>query len=261
VGAGLVDAAAAAPRPRLTVGGVSGLTNNRAAAVTFSANRAANFTCKLDTAAAAPCTSPFAPPSLRDGGHSVTITGTDALGHAAAATRSFTLDTVAPATSVTSGPAGPTKERRPTFGFASEAGVSFTCAFDGGGRGPCSAGGSHRPGSALGDGSHTFNVTAVDRAGNAATGTRTFVVDTKRPTVKVKKHPRKTTRNRKAKFTFLVSEKRTKLRCKVDKRKFRRCKTKSKFTVKRGKHKLRVKATDLAGNVSRVRKFAWRVTR
>jgi hypothetical protein len=55
----------------------------------------AAFTCKLDAATAASCTSPHTYNGLTQGKHTFTVTGTDA-GTSTSATRSWTVDTVAP---------------------------------------------------------------------------------------------------------------------------------------------------------------------
>jgi hypothetical protein len=55
----------------------------------------ATFTCKLDSAAAAACTSPKSYTGLAQGKHTFTVTGTDA-GTSTSDTRSWTVDTVAP---------------------------------------------------------------------------------------------------------------------------------------------------------------------
>ena len=344
VGGGLVNATAAAPRPRVQVT-APGFSN--APALTFSANRAVTFTCAVDGGAAAPCTSPFTPAALGDGAHTVAVTGTDALNHTGGGSASFTVDTVPPAVNVSSGPGGPTRETQPAFGFATEPGTSVVCHFDGAPEGPCAAPDSHRPGAALADGAHSFEVVAVDPAGNRSAAGRafsvdtaapgvtinsgpngptrdkqptfrfsssdagagfvcsvdggsagpcsgpgthkppaalkdgahtfqvvaadaagntspaasSFTVDTKKPTAKVKKGPRKKTPSRKATFTLSSSEKGATFQCKLDRGKFKSCKSKTTVKVKRGSHTLQIRATDAAGNAGKTVKFSWRVTR
>jgi hypothetical protein len=347
VGGGLISATAAAPRPRIQVNGPAGFTANNTPAITLSANRAVTFACSVDGGAAAPCSSPFAPGTVGDGAHTISVTGTDALNHTGNGTASFTVDTVPPAVNVSSGPGGPTRESQPTFGFASEPGTSVVCHFDGAAEGPCSGPDSHRPGAALADGAHSFQVVAVDAAGNRAAAGRafsvdtaapgvtidsgpngptrdkqptfkfssadagagflcsidgaaagpcsgpgthkppaaladgahtfqvvaadvagntspassSFTVDTKKPTAKVKKGPKKKTPSHKATFTLSSSEKGATLKCKLDRGKFKSCKSKTTVKVKRGSHTLQVRATDAAGNAGKTVKFSWRVTR
>ena len=74
-------------------------------------------------------------------------------------------DVTPPATTITSGPSGTTTDRTPTFSFSSsEPGSSFQCRVDGGAFVPCS---SPFTSPALSVGRHTFEVRAVDPAGNA----------------------------------------------------------------------------------------------
>jgi hypothetical protein len=94
------------------------------------------------------------------------------------ATRSFTVDTTAPDTSIDSGPAGATNDSTPTFSFsADQPGSSFECRVDGGAWAACSS--AHTT-ATLGDGSHTFEVRATDPAGNSdpTPASRTFTVAT-----------------------------------------------------------------------------------
>jgi len=76
-------------------------------------------------------------------------------------------DAVPPDTTIDSMPTDPTNDNTPTFGFSgtdADSGVaSFECDLDGGGFTACS---STKTLAALGDGSHTFQVRAIDNAGN-----------------------------------------------------------------------------------------------
>ena len=87
-------------------------------------------------------------------------------------------DTIAPETTIVSGPSGTTTSTSATFDFtSSEAGSTFTCSLDGGAYGACTSPKSY---SALAVGTHTFRVKARDAAGNedATPATRTWEIDT-----------------------------------------------------------------------------------
>jgi hypothetical protein len=94
-------------------------------------------------------------------------------------------------TAITSAPLDVTKQRSPTFTFASEdPAARFECAFDppAGPFAPCSGpGGSSRPNAPLSNGDHTFEVRAIDARGavDPTPATAVFTVDTKPPRVRV----------------------------------------------------------------------------
>jgi trypsin len=96
-------------------------------------------------------------------------------------------DHTPPDTFITSGPAGPTNDSTPTFGFSSnEPGSTFECRFDSASFAVCSGpGDTHTPASALANGPHTFEVRATDPSTNTdpSPASRSFTVDTQLPSV------------------------------------------------------------------------------
>jgi len=87
------------------------------------------------------------------------------------------VDTVAPNTSITAGPAGTVTAGDAAFRFASsESGSSFQCRLDTGTWANCS---SPRSYTGLANGTHSFGVRAKDAAGNVdvTPATRTWIVD------------------------------------------------------------------------------------
>ncbi|NUO34727.1 MAG: Ig-like domain-containing protein [Dermatophilaceae bacterium] len=87
----------------------------------------------------------------------------------AAGSLSFTIDTVAPTTTITSRPAVAGSVRTVAFGFSSEPGSTFTCSLTpGSAAAACVTGKSYGP---LADGRYTFTVGARDRAGNVGANT------------------------------------------------------------------------------------------
>jgi hypothetical protein len=260
IGGGLLNATSAALPPDLSVGAAPpALSNNATPTFTFAANRAASFSCAFE-GAAEPCSSPFTPAPLGDGAHSFTVTATDPLGHSrTSAPAAFTIDTTAPDTFISSGPRSRTRDATPTVGFGSaDPGARFECRFDAAPFAPCA--GSATP-ARLHDGGHSFEARAIDVVGNAdqTPAPRRFVVDTVRPRVRIRRHPAHTTRSRRATFKFRASEKVRRLECRVDRKRFRRCRTTKRLRVKVGRHRMQVRAIDRAGNRGRVAKFRWGV--
>lgn len=162
--------------PETTIdSGPSGFVRVASANFTFSSNEVGvTYSCSLDNAPFATCTSPQNFANLGQGAHTFAVRATDAANHtdATPATRSWTIDTVAPAIDITSGPAeAATVGPRAVFSFTASEGT-VQCAWDAGGFAPCSG----SLGANLPDGAHTFRVTATDTAGNVTTVTRTFTV-------------------------------------------------------------------------------------
>jgi hypothetical protein len=78
--------------------------------------------------------------------------------------------------------------------------------------------------------------------------------------VKIRRHPKRKTGSRKARFKFTSNEPGVRFECRAG-RKFISCPARPVFRkVARGTHKLRVRAVDDAGNTSAVAVFKWKVT-
>ena len=158
--------------------GPVGATNDSTPSFTFSGTGSpTSFECSIDSGAFAPCSSPFTAPALGDGPHSFAVRAIDAVGNAdpSPPLRTFTVDTLAPDTSIGSGPSGAVRSRSASFALAGGAG--FECSLDGGPYAPC---GSPATFSGLAEGRHTFAARAIDAAGNvdASPANRAFSVDT-----------------------------------------------------------------------------------
>jgi Ca2+-binding RTX toxin-like protein len=169
------------PQASITAGpGEGSSTNDSTPGFSFVSNEAGStFQCRVDASSLKACRSPYTLSQLSDGTHAFSVRAIDAPGNeSTAVSRSFQVDTHAPAANISSGPAnGSTSSNRsPSFSFTSnEPGVSFSCQLDGGGFEDCS---SPFTASALADGSHSFQVKATDQAGNqGSTASRTWTVD------------------------------------------------------------------------------------
>jgi arylsulfatase A-like enzyme len=104
---------------------------------------------------------------LADGPHLLETAAVDGAGNLSQVYAwSWTVDTVAPVTTITSGPSDPTFDRSATFEFSAQDAtpVVFTCSLDGGPAEQCDSRVTYQD---LAVGPHTFSVWGTDAAGNA----------------------------------------------------------------------------------------------
>jgi hypothetical protein len=139
------------------------------------------FECSLDGAAYTACTSPRTYTGLTEGSHNFQVRATDASGNTdpTPASETWSVDTVAPETTIDSGPSGTVSVRSATFTFSSpEVSSTFECSLDGAAFGSCT---SPKDYTGLSNGSHTFRVRAKDSTGNtdATPASRTWKVRAK----------------------------------------------------------------------------------
>jgi hypothetical protein len=149
------------------------ITNQSTGSFSFSSNKPnSTLECKLDGAEFSGCTSPQLYFGLDDGAHTFSVQATS-LGNTGPATEyTWTVDTVAPDTTITSTPPAASNSASASFTFASsEVGSTFSCGLDAGGFAPCA---SPKNYAGLGDGAHTFRVQAVDAAGNVDTSPASY---------------------------------------------------------------------------------------
>jgi secreted trypsin-like serine protease len=99
-----------------------------------------------------------------------------------------------------------------------------------------------------------LQVAGVDVVGSGA-----LPPDSTGPVVEITKHPKKRGTKNKAKFKFTANEEAT-FACALDKGAFKPCSSPFKKNVSDKKHKFRVQATDVQGNVGEVDQFKWRVS-
>ncbi len=111
------------------------------------------------------CSSPLVLTGLAQGAHTIEVRASDASANtSAAASRSWTVDTLAPQTKITGGPRKSTKAKKATLKFSStEPGSTFKCKLDKGAWKTCKSPKTYKN---LKKGSHTFQVRATDKTGN-----------------------------------------------------------------------------------------------
>lgn len=155
------------------------------------ANPGGALECRIDQEAWELCASSFTP-EIDNGEHVLYVRGHGPAGaQSGVADRRFTVAApLPPETTITAGPdyawdfQNPNEYRRPAFSFiSSQDSGHFECRFDGGAFELCdqsdaASTGTDRPDEPLSWGKHTFEVRAVDGAGNAdpTPGSRTFTM-------------------------------------------------------------------------------------
>jgi hypothetical protein len=163
------------PGETTITGGPPAQSKNTAATFTFTSSKpGSTFECKLDGGAWTACTSPKSYSGLLQGSHTFMVRAIDLLGNvdATPAAFSWTVDTIAPDTTISAGPANPTTAVTAMFSFSSsEAGGAFECKLDSGAWTACTSPKSY---SGLSIGTHTFRVRATDLAGNTDPTPATF---------------------------------------------------------------------------------------
>ena len=188
---------------------------------------------------------------LSDGLHVFTAKATKS-GHTSAASksRSVTVDTVAPATSIDGGPSGVVGVSDASFRFSSDEGeTQFECRLDGDEFTSCS---SPRDLTSLADGDHTFAVRAVDAAGNvdSTPAIREWTVDTVAPDTGIDGGPSGIVTSSDARFEFSAPETGAAFECRTDAGAWAKCSSPHDLSgLGHGAHEFEVRATDAAGNV------------
>src|SRR5205807_1254967 len=176
--------ATAPPAPSIDSGPAASSTSGPSVSFGFSDSEGtATFEVRIDGGSWSASTSPKSYSGLSDGSHTFDVRALDAYGNTSGATsRTWTVDATAPpAPSIDSGPAASsTNIGNVSFGFSdSEGTATFEVRIDGG---SWSASTSPKAYSSLGDGSHTFDVRALDGYGNTSSATsRTWTVDATAP--------------------------------------------------------------------------------
>jgi hypothetical protein len=246
--------------------GPPGLTNNSAPSFAFGSNKPnATFRCRHDSTGFVPCDSPYPLPTLGNGDHSFEVYAIDSAGNSdpSPANATFTVDTVAPDTVILSGPPGLTNNSAPSFTFGSnEPNATFRCRHDNTGFVACN---SPYTSPTLGNGDHSFDVFAVDVAGNSdlSPAHAAFTVDTMAPVTRITGGPAGTVDDPRPTFIFSANERTLGFECRIDDARFTGCA--SPFTpasaLSDGDHIFEVRAIDLAGNRGPAERLSFTVAR
>ena len=172
----------------------------------------------MDTSAWQACNSgEFLTPVLTDGGHVFRVRST---ANGTSAFRSFTVDTVAPQITLDGTDDQVVTEITTTLTFSSpEDGVEFRCAIDSGDAKPCT---SPFTTPVLANGTHSFNVVAVDPAGNQTVVSRVLRFAAVGPETTME-GPEGSTKDRKPTFALASSRPNSTFECKLDDKPWAAC--------------------------------------
>jgi hypothetical protein len=154
--------------PVVTIGSVPSPTTDSTPDVPFTVDDpTATTTCQVDSGVETACASPFTPPVLPDGPHTITVRATDPAGNTGSAQVSVYVAANPPDTAITAGPSGTVLGTKPTysatfqFSATPAYGATFECQLDAAPWAACTS-----PTSAtVAPGAHTFNVRAIGPAG------------------------------------------------------------------------------------------------
>ena len=243
-------------------------TTERTATVSWSSEPLSKAECRLDGAAAAPCSGLTSHTmTLPEGGHTLSVRGTDIAGNVGSFTADVSVRIIE--TALVSGPADVSNEKSPTFTFFTANGSTFDCSVDNlvlaacGSKDPSNNRASKQF-SNLAEGKHTFRVRARNGGDiDATTLVRTWTVDTVAPTATlstatgpgegalqaVNREP----------FTFSADEDAT-FQCRLDGAEFAACASGVVLeNLTAGAHRFEVRAVDAAGNVGAAVARNWAV--
>jgi hypothetical protein len=177
----------ATPPDTSILSGPTGVISATSVTFTFSSTETGStFQCRLNTGSFVSCSSPYTITGLTDGAQTFEVRAIDGVGNVdpTPATRSWTVDTQPPETTITSGPAdGSTTGPGVTFNFTSSETGSIVPVQSWMAAHFCRV--LRRRHLSLSNGSHTFGVRAIDAVNNIdpTPATRTWTVDAIPPAV------------------------------------------------------------------------------
>jgi len=158
-----------------------------------------------------------------------------------------------PVVQITAGPRPLGNEPRPTFEFSSTLPASFSCQVDDGPSRPCAS--PYAVPTPLADGPHSFVVTATDSRGRTgASAPYDFTVDTVAPRAKISTRPKQVVKTARrstlVRFGLRSSQSPATFYCRIDNGPRQTCPPRFQRRFGLGRHVLRVRAKDAAGNLA-----------
>jgi hypothetical protein len=243
-----VAGAAPGDSANVTVNVYAGSSASGTPAQTLAAARQADNTYSVSTA-------------LADGTWTAQAVQADSSGNTGlSSANTFTVDTVAPVTTIVSGPANPSITASATFSFAAGEPASFQCSLDGAAYSACTSPQSYY---ALATTSHTFRVRATDAAGNVgAAASYTWTVQAAPvPPPSIDSAPANPANSASATFAFSDTAAGVTFRCSLDGSAYAACSTPAGYAgLSDTSHTFSVQAVDpSSGNTSAPTTATWAI--
>ncbi len=235
--------------------GPSGTIGTDSATFTFISPLDGGFQCRLDSddpGSWSSCASPQSYASLADGAHIFEVRALNRPQNPdpTPSVASFYVVTEPPETTLTSGPSGTIAVDSAIFAFTSSQPGSFQCRLDSSDESAWSPCASPRFYSALADGSHSFEVRAVNEVGDVdpTPAAGSFTVDTEAPETTITAGPSGTVDVASPTFAFISSEAGS-FQCRLDSVIWSPCTSPQPYSsLADGSHSFEVRAADLFGN-------------
>jgi len=241
--------------PQTTIdSGPPSLTNETFAIFEFSSDDpTAAFKCSLNQNNWIPCVSGGMFSPLDEGSHNFQVKAIDEAGNedVTADEWIWVIDTTEPNTAIISQPSNPSNDTSGEFQFIelnSEEVLGFECRVDSGEWYSCET--PHST-AILEDGTHSFEVRAIDLAGNVDSSASAYawVIDTEEPETDITNGPSSPTTETIATFTFSSNEANSTFQCNLDSGEWEICTSPKDYpSLSEGSHVFYVVATDPAGN-------------
>jgi hypothetical protein len=251
-------------RPDTSITASPPLLSKSATSVFFFSATASRskFSCSLDGAPFSPCRSPKRYSKLLNGLHTFQVMASDpqGLSDLSPASYAWTIDTARPETAISSSPMPLTNQSSALFEFTSSEGTTtFQCKLDATAYLPCT---NPRAYSDLVPGRHTFQVAAIDGAGNVdkKPAVHRWLIDATAPETAIRSKPVAVTSNKSATFSFSANERGSTFECSLNGNPFAPCVSPQTYALAVGSHIFRVRATDPAGNLDPTpASYAWTI--
>ena len=257
------------------------LTTSESSTFMFAATESRRHLPVLDRPAArgSACSSPKTYTGLAPGDHLFLVRATDPSGNVdpSPGIYEWTVeDLTPPTTHLVEMPADPTESTTARFGFVGHDNATivegefvplmFQCRLDSQSEGAWTECTSPQMYFDLAPGRHTFEVRAVDEAGNVDASPSTYswtIVDTTPPDTTIDSGPLSPTQSTSAILTFSSNEAGSTFECSLDGAAFAPCTSPKQYTGlwRSASHELQVRATDRAGHVDATpASYAWTVS-